>query len=386
MDKIKCPKCSHEFELTEAVAGPLIAKARADAELSSAAAIEAARKTIEAEALAKAKNYAAAELSVAKQTAKESQDREQAMSASLAIAQNEQAKALKLQRELEDSKRELELTIEKRTAQSLAAVKAAAELAAEERLGVKLAEKEETIASMARTVDDLRRKAEQGSMQTQGEAQEVALEAALKSKYPMDSIEPVAKGVQGGDCLQVVMAGSSEQGRILWESKQTKNWSDAWLTKLRDDGRTAKADLLVIVTAALPKGVEAFDLVDGVWVCLPRYAISLAAALRQAIAEAATARAAGEGLETKAGLVYTYLTGPRFKSRVSAIVEAFTTMKEDLDSERRAIQKQWSKREAQIERVLQGTTGMYGDLQAIAGRSLVEIEGLDLLALPREAL
>ena len=170
-------------------------------------------------------------------------------------------------------------------------------------------------------------------------------------------------------------------GVILYESKNTKSWSDGWLAKLRDDGRNAKADLLVIVTVALPKGVESFDQVEGVWACAPRYAVTLAVALRQVLTEVAAAKAAGEGVETKAGHVYQYMVGPRFKSRVTAIVEAFTSMREDLEAERRAITKQWGKREAQIERVLQGTVGMYGDLQAIAGKSLAEIEGLGLAQL-----
>lgn len=374
---VTCPKCGHSFELTEALAAPLVASAKAAAESAATIKIEAARAAFEKEATLKASSLVAGELAAAKQTAIEAMQREQAMSASLAVAQNEQAKAMRAQREFEDAKRELELTIEKRTAQGLDIARQTAERAAEERLGSKLAEKELAMESLAKTVEDLRRKLEQGSQQTQGEAQEIALEASLRERFPTDTIVPVGKGVSGGDCVHTV----PNAGCILYESKNTKAWSAGWLAKLRDDGRDAKADLLVIVTTALPKGVEAFDQVDGVWVCAPRYAITLAVALRQVLTEVAAAKAAGEGVETKAGHVYQYMVGPRFKSRVAAIVEAFTSMREDLDSERRAITKQWSKREAQIERVLQGTVGMYGDLQAIAGKSLAEIEGLDLAQL-----
>lgn len=374
---VTCPKCGHSFELTEALAAPLVASAKAAAESAATIKIEAARAAFEKEATLKATSLVATELATAKQTATEATQREQAMAASLAVAQNEQAKAMRAQREFEDAKRELELTIEKRTAQGLDMARQTAERAAEERLGSKLAEKELAMESLAKTVEDLRRKLEQGSQQTQGEAQEIALEASLRERFPTDTIAPVGKGVSGGDCVHTIPAA----GCILYESKNTKAWSAGWLAKLRDDGRDAKADLLVIVTTALPKGVEAFDQVEGVWVCAPRYAITLAVALRQVLTEVAAAKAAGEGVETKAGHVYQYMVGPRFKSRVAAIVEAFTSMREDLDSERRAITKQWSKREAQIERVLQGTVGMYGDLQAIAGKSLAEIEGLDLAQL-----
>lgn len=375
---ITCPKCGHSFELTEALAAPLVASAKAAAESAAAIKIEAARIVFEKEATLKAASLVSTELTIAKQTAAEATQREQAMSASLAIAQNEQAKALRAQREFEDAKRELELTIEKRTAQGLDAVKQTAERAAEERLGSKLQEKELAMESLARTVEDLRRKLEQGSQQAQGEVQEIVLEASLRERFPTDAIIPVGKGVSGGDCVHTV----PNAGVILYESKNTKAWSDGWLAKLRDDGRNAKADLLVIVTVVLPKGIESFGQVEGVWVCTPRYVIALAVVLRQVLTEVAAAKAAGEGVETKAGHVYQYMVGPRFKSRVAAIVEAFTSMREDLDAERRAITKQWSKREAQIERVLQGTVGMYGDLQAIAGKSLAEIEGLDLARLP----
>ena len=385
MDQIECPKCHHKFELTESLAGPLVAAARLEAIADADRRVAEARKSIEADAVKKATAAATAEMSEqrrlateAKEAAAQAQVRLTANEVKLAEAQQAQAAAVKERRELEDARRELNLEIERRVADGAAMVRASAVRQAEESLNSKIQEKELTIAGMAAAIEDLKRKAAQGSTQTQGEAQELALESALRERFPTDSIEPVGKGVQGGDCVQVV----PDSGKILWESKKTKSWSDGWLAKLRDDGRAAGADLLVIVTTALPKGqVAEFDLVEGVWVCLPRHAVALAAALRQSLMEAAAARAANEGLETKAGLVYTYLTGPRFKSRVSAIVEAFTTMREDLDSERRAIQKAWSKREAQIDRVLSGTVGMYGDLQAIAGRSLAEIEGLDVTAI-----
>ena len=165
------------------------------------------------------------------------------------------------------------------------------------------------------------------------------------------------------------------------ESKRTKNWSDSWLTKVREDQRTAKADYAIIVTQVLPKSIENFDLLDGVWITHPRYSISVAVALRQVLLEVSLARQASEGQQTKTEMVYGYLTGPRFRQRVEAIVESFSSMREDLDKEKRAIMKQWSKREEQIERVMQATVGMYGDLQGIAGKSLQEIEGLSLEAL-----
>ena len=167
-------------------------------------------------------------------------------------------------------------------------------------------------------------------------------------------------------------------GTILWESKRTKNWSDGWLPKLREDQRAAKAEIALLVTQVLPKGVEAFDFIDGVWVTESRCAIPVAIALRQSLIELATARQAGEGQKTKMELVYQYLTGPRFRHRVEAIVEKFEDMQADLDKERKTMTRLWAKREEQIKGVIETTVGMYGDLQGIAGRTMQEIEGLEI--------
>ena len=226
------------------------------------------------------------------------------------------------------------------------------------------------------------RRVEQGSQQLQGEVQELELETLLRAKFPRDTIEPVPKGEFGGDTLHRIIGPLGQLcGTILWESKRTKNWSDGWLVKLRDDQRAAKAEIAVIVSQVLPKGVESFGLIDGVWVTHSRFMISVAAALRHSLIEVASARLALEGQQTKTEMVYQYLTGPRFRHRVEAIVESFSSMQEDLDKEKKAITKQWAKREEQIERVMGATVGMYGDLQAIAGKSLQEIEGLELTAL-----
>jgi hypothetical protein len=235
---------------------------------------------------------------------------------------------------------------------------------------------------MQQTIEELKRKAEQGSQQLQGEVQELELESVLRVKFPFDSIESVPKGEFGGDVLQrVVSANGQAGGTILWECKRTKNWSDGWLAKLREDQRTAKAEISVLVSQVLPKGVETFGAVDGVWVTNPRAALPVATILRHTLLEVSMARQVSEGQQTKTEMVYQYLTGPRFRQRVEAIVEAFSSMREDLDKERKAIMKQWAKREEQIERVMGATVGMYGDLQGIAGKSIQEIEGLEIPAI-----
>jgi len=292
-------------------------------------------------------------------------------------AQKAQAEMLRTQRELDDAKRELELTVEKRVQESLAQAEERARQRIEGDTRLKMAEKDKVIADAQRQIDEMKRKMEQGSQQLQGEVQELELEGLLRAKFPRDTIEPVPKGEFGGDAVHRVFGGVGQEcGTILWESKRTKNWSDAWLVKLRDDQRAAKADLCVLVTQVLPKDIEHFAPVDGVWVVSPRYAIGLALALRQTLIEVSCARQTSEGQQSKMEMVYQYLVGPGFRHRIEAIVEKFTELQEDLEKERRWTTKMWAKREEQIRCVVEATAGMYGDLQGIAGKSLREIEGL----------
>ena len=177
---------------------------------------------------------------------------------------------------------------------------------------------------------------------------------------------------------RVLGPGGAACGAILWEGKRTRNWSDGWLAKLRADQRALGAELAILVSEALPKGIERFGAVDGIWVSDWKSALPLALALRAGLIEIALARTARDGQATKMELVYGYLTGPRFRHRIAAIVERVTDMKADLDRERKATQRLWAKREAQIQGVIAATVGMYGDVQGIAGKALQEIEGLEL--------
>lgn len=415
---IICPNCKTEIPLTESLAGPLIAATRQkyeqqlsqkdeeiakreqgvrdkekliveekrtlDAQITDqvAAQLSTERARVIAEEARKAKLASAAELETKARELTELKDVLRVRDEKLAEAQRAQADLIKKQRELDDDKRELELTIEKRIQEGLSEVRASAKREAEEGLKLKVMEKDQTIASMQQKIEELKQKADQGSQQLQGEVQELELENLLRVKFPFDSIEPVPKGEFGGDVLQRVVSQTGQQcGVILWESKRTKNWSDGWLTKLRDDQRTAKAEISVLVSQVLPKGIEAFDVIDGVWVTSPRAALPVATVLRHTLLQVSMVRQASEGQQTKTEMVYQYLTGPQFRHRVEAIVEAFSSMKDDLDKERKVIMKQWAKREGQIERVMNSTVGMYGDLQGIAGKSLQEIEGLSLVAL-----
>ena len=223
------------------------------------------------------------------------------------------------------------------------------------------------------------KKADQGSQQLQGEVQELELEENLRREFSLDVIGPVPKGEFGGDVVQRVVSVSGQLcGMILWESKRTKNWSDGWLPKLREDQRAAKADIAVIVSQSLPKGLDTFQTIDGVCVTHPRLVLPVATLLRQSLIEVAQSRQAIHGQQAKTEMVYDYLTSSRFRQRIEAIVEAFSTMQADLEREKKVITKQWAKRDEQINRVMKATVGMYGDLQGIVGKTLQEIESLEL--------
>ncbi|MBX3442151.1 MAG: DUF2130 domain-containing protein [Planctomyces sp.] len=411
---ITCPNCRTEIKLTESLAAPLLAATRhqyerqladKDAEVAKREAavraqqadlakaresideqiaerLKSERAAIAAEEAKRARVLLATDL---ESKAKELADLQEVLRSrdeKLAEAQKAQADLIRKQRELDDATREMELTVEKRVQESLLAVREKAKLEAEEQLKLKVAEKEETITAMQRQIEELKRKAEQGSQQLQGEVQEIELEALVRGAFPMDVIAPVPKGELGGDLLQKVIGPAAQEcGTMLWESKRTKNWSDGWLPKLRNDQRAAKAEVAIIVSQCLPKDVDTFALVDGVWVTSPQCAIPVAIALRHWLIEIACARQAGEGQQTKMELVYQYLTGPRFRHRIEAIVEKFTDMHDDLDRERKTMTKLWAKREEQIRCVVESTAGMYGDLQGIAGRTLKEIDGLDFKVL-----
>ena len=411
---VVCPQCKAEIKLTESLAAPLLESIRRDYEQrltqkdtdmakrektlhereavlqkqkesmdeQVAQKMQQEQARIAAEEAKKAKLAVGNELNQKTREINDLQDILKQRDLKLADAQKAQADLIRKQRELDDAKRELELTVEKRVQTDLAAAREKAKKEAEDEMKLKVMEAEQTIASMQRQIEDLKRRAEQGSQQLQGEVQELELEALLGTRFPRDTIQPVPKGEFGGDILHRVIGPLGQQcGTILWESKRTKNWSDGWLPKLREDQRAAKAEIAVIVSQVLPKDVETFGLVDQVWVAHPKLALPVAIALRQTLIEIAGARQASEGQQTKMEMVYQYLTGPRFRHRIQAIVEAFSSMREDLDRERKAITKQWSKREEQIDRVMQATVGMYGDLQGIAGKTLQEIEGLEFQGL-----
>ena len=372
---ITCPQCRLDIKLTESLAAPLLeatrehyekrlhekeaeithreaaikaqqvtlAKAQESMEAEISRRLKEARNIIAEEESQKARQLLATDMEVKARELKDLQEVLEQRDKKLAEAQQAQAELIRKQRELDDAKREMELTIEKRVEQSLLAVRDKARLEAEEGLKLKINEKEQTILSMQKQIEELKRKAEQGSQQLQGEVQELQLEETLRSQFSYDIIEPVPKGEHGGDAVHRVYSPQQQVcGTILWESKRTKNWSDGWLAKLREDQRAARAELAVIVSQALPKQVDHFDYLEGIWVTSPKYVVPLTIALRNSLLELSLTRQASVGQKTKMEMIYQYMTGPNFRHRLEAVVEKFTDMMTDLEKERKAMTKSWA--------------------------------------------
>jgi hypothetical protein len=408
---IKCPECKSEIKLTESLAAPLleesrkrhqdqlsaketefakkaeelrlqgeeVAKAREQIEDRLATRIKAERSQIAAAEAKKAREAAAGDLENKEKEAAELRQALATNNEKLAAAQKDHANVLRKQRELDEAKRELGVTVEKQVQAALADVRNKAKQEAEDALKLKVSEKDQQIASMNRTIEELKRKSEQGSQQAQGEVLELELEEILRAKFPMDVVEPVAKGELGADVIQRVNGAiGPAAGTILWELKRTKNWVESWLPKLREDQRRCNADIALVVSNALPKQVETFDFVEGIWVAHPRCALAVAVALRQSLIAVNGARVLKQGQLSKAEEVYQYLTGTRFRQRLEAIVERFSEMREDLDKERKLMTRAWAKRESQLISVIDSTMGMHGDLQGIAGKAMPEIESLEV--------
>jgi len=404
---ISCPEGGTEIPLTEAISSQLSEEIRREYECKAQAKerelakerealavrqkqLEESRKAVDetvskrlaeervrVEAEAKKKASESVALAVA-----DLQNQVAEKEKALGVAQKNELEIRKKQRELEAEKKNLELEVERRLDAERKKVQEDAVKAVQEEHRLKDLEKDKRLADVQAQLAEAQRRAEQGSQQTQGETLELDLEQQLKAVFPHDSIEPVPKGKRGADVIQRVCDHAGRPcGAIVWEAKRTKGWSAGWVEKLKDDKREAKAELAVLLTAAMPKDVETFGQHEGVWVTNQACAMSLGLALRESLIRVTAARTASVGKQSKLEMLYDYLSGSEFKHRVEAIVEAFVAMKAQLDTEKSAMNKAWAAREKQIERVMTNTTGMYGDLEGIIGAALPTIPHLEMKAI-----
>lgn len=365
---IRCPNCGTEIHVSE-VLGTQI---RAEMETRLKAEQEKRVRQALEQARAEAREAVVMELAqVREQLAEQRKKAETAQQAELALRKEKSA--------LEDRARELDLEVARKVDAEKKELEKHIRKSLSEGQELKLKEKEKQIDDLRKALDEAKRKSEQGSQQTQGEVLELDIQARLGQLFPQDQIRDVPKGIRGADLIQEVRNATMQPcGSIIWETKNTRNWSPGWIEKLKQDQRAVGGSLAVLISAALPDGVEGFAPVDGVWVTDLRAWPAVAAVLREQLVQVAFAHAASEGKQEKMDMLYRYLAGDQFRQKVQGIVEAFEALQAQLARERRAMEKQWKEREKQIERVIGNTVGMYGEMSGILGGTLPSIPALEL--------
>ena len=402
--KITCPNCGAEFELSDALTGRIREHLKAEllqdvsrreAKLKEKTAalkaqeeqISKSREKIDEEIEARLKEQmSVVEKKAAKrlegQYADQLKDLQGAIEekdAAIKTFREQELELRKEQRKLKEAAESLELEVARKLDEEREKIRGEAEKKVAEEHRLKDLEKDKVINDLKASLEDMKRKAEQGSMETQGEVLEQDFEAQLKSFFVHDDIKPVPKGIRGADLVQTVRASmGAECGVLLWETKNTKAWSGAWIPKLKDDMIEVRASIAILVSVVLPDGINRFGPVDGVWVSDPLCAIPLAAALREQLMAISRERTASIGKSEKMEALYQYLAGVEFKQKIEGIVEAFTSMQDQLNKERRAMERHWKQREKEIERVVKNTVGLYGDMQGIIGSQIPAIPALEL--------
>ncbi|MBN1253612.1 MAG: DUF2130 domain-containing protein [Bacteroidales bacterium] len=404
-DKIKCPNCGYNFDVEEAISGKLEAKFKAEYEKKvSEQAVKFNSERInlekEKEEFEKKKEREnelfkeKLEQRLSKETEKiETQTKEIFEQQLKALqlenekkkAENRELKAqeidlLKRENELKEKAEELQLNLQKQLLESQKEIEEKGRSKEREVMVLKEKEYQKQLNDQKKLIDEMKRKAEQGSMQMQGEVQELAIEELLKNTYPFDNIDEVSKGVRGADCIQTVINSLQQTcGSIVYESKRTKSFSNDWIDKLKQDQIQCKADIAVIVTETFPNGMERFGEKNGVWICGFHEVKSVSFVLREMLIKTQSVKSSDENKGDKMELLYAYLTSNEFVQNIKRIVENYDGMIHQLNSEKKAMYKIWASREKQIWVVQENISALFGSIKGIAGK---ELETSSVLELP----
>jgi len=403
MPDIKCPNCGHEFPLEDALNDELkeaIEKEKQELRQQMAAykkqkEEEIGRKETEWQQKAQAekvvlqkqieealrKNISADfenKVRLLEQSNRESEEK-------LKTSRQKELEFLQKERELKNKEAELELTVQKRLqtereklSDELRKIEEQKTVARENEFQLKLKELEKQLDDQKKLAEEMKRRAEQGSMQLQGEVQELALEEMLRAAFPFDIISEVGKGVRGADCIQTVQNSFGQEcGKIIYESKRTSAFTPDWIEKLKADMRSQGADIAVIVTKTMPKDMNCFGVKDGVWVCSFDEVKALASVLRDGVIRVFNAARTNENKGDKMNLLYHYLTSNEFAEQWKAIREGFMSMKLSIQKERDAMERLWKAREKQLEKVLLNAAHVRGSIEGIAGRDAVDLNLLE---------
>ena len=371
MDRIICPSCGKEIEISSALSKQVEEEIIANERLKHEKELAEVKIRAVNESTKKLQEEFATKLKDLNETANYKEERIKEL---LEKREELSQKMHDLKREKED----LKVEMLKQLATEEEKIRNEAQKKAEEEQHGKIAEKDKQLTDALKELEDMRRKLQQGSQQTQGEAFELEFENLLHLTFPNDKISPVGKGVRGADIVQEVWDSKGNyNGKILWELKNTKTWQEGWIEKLKSDKRTMNAQEAVIITEVLPLAMTVAGYHNGIWVTNRNFVITLASTLRAKLIEVYYAKQSVQAKDGKMELMYTYLSGTEFKHRIEAIVEAFTNMQNEIEKERRYFMNKWSRDEKNIRMVIDNTYGMHGDLKAIIGRTLPQIKGLD---------
>jgi len=400
-NQIKCPHCQNQISLDEALQGQLqehMQNAIKEKEVQYKQSIETLNKKLETQQSnleeSHKKQLKEQEQEVKKQLWEKAQTeakKKQELQLKSLEEQNkeqdqlikklsdDQTELLKKQRQLQQKEKQLELDLQKRLTEETQKIQIELTKSLQEEQSLKIREKDQQMEQLRKTIEELKRKSEQGSQQTQGDALENDIKETLQREFYQDNIDDVPTGIKGADLVHTIKNNLGQSsGTILWEIKNTKAWNNEWIKKLKDDQAKSQAELCILVTKTLPEGIENFAFQDGVWITHTSYAIEVARLTRKYILDLSHAKDSQANKGSKMELLYDYLSSKQFKNRIENIVSAFETMRNDLEKERRAMERIWAKRSKEIDRVILNTSGMHGDFQGIMGNSLENINLLQL--------
>ena len=413
-NNIKCPNCGHEFDVENVIAADIEQKYKQQYQIQlqqSLTGIEEDKKKLQEnqqkfEEAKKRENEIFAQKMQLERQKIENDLKEQITKSTAADFENQlrmlennnkdneeklkearkkELTFLQKEQELKNKEAEMEITLQKQLqlereslSEQIRKQEIEKNVLKETEFQMKLKSLELQLEEQKKLADEMKRRAEQGSMQRQGEVQELLLEDILKENFPFDLIEEVGKGVEGADCIQTVRNSSGTQcGKIIYESKRTKGWSNNWVDKLKADKRNTAADIAILVTQTFPKDMEKFGEKEGIWICNFSEVSSVSYLLRTSIIKIYEAQKSQENKGDKMQMLYDYLTGNEFRGQMEAIVEGFVAMKQSITKERIQMEKLWKEREKQLEKVLLSTSGLYGSVKGIAGASINDIPLLD---------
>lgn len=373
MNTIICPNCKKEVEISKALTIQIQEEILSKEHEKHEKELELARKTAVDESAKMLTEQFALQIKLAKDDSEAKDRRIQKLIEDIT----------KLSENLRESKKERDeakIEMQKQLAVEEDKIRTQAQEEAEEAQHLKILEKDKQLQDALKVNEELNRKLLQGSQQTQGEAFELEFEHKLKTQYPNDKITSVAKGVRGGDIIQEVWDRNGNfTGKILWELKNTKTWSEGWIDKLRGDQRLIKAEEAVLISETMPSNMKVAGFRSNIWITERLFVFPLADTLRAKLIQLYYVRNSVQSKDEKMEILYGYLSGTEFKHRVEAIIEAFTNMQAEIEKEKRYFSNKWARDEKNIRQVIDNTYGMHGDLKGIIGNSIPQIKGLELL-------